>query len=131
MDIVDDVVATVADVVDVVVDDVVVTVVDVVVVVVAVSQEPGPSVIVLPQPRDFVELLSERLHALDADELEEEGDRFQCFKFDEELACEVNDALFSTDTDSDSSDDSGVNYFALQRQRQRRVVRWEQDDEGE
>lgn len=100
---------------------------------VAVSQEVGPSVIVLPQPRDFVELLSERLHALDADELEEEGDRFQCFKFDEELTCEVNDPFLSTDTDSDSSDDSGVTYFALQRQRQRqrRSVRWEvHGDEG-
>ena len=105
--------------------------VDVDAVAVVVSQEAGPSVIVLPQPRDFVELLSERLHALDADELEEEGDRFQCFKFDEELTCEVNDPFLSTDTDSDSSDDSGVTYFALQRQRQKRSVRWEvHGDEG-
>ncbi|PVD34952.1 hypothetical protein C0Q70_06233 [Pomacea canaliculata] len=82
----------------------------------------GPPVIVLPQPRDFVELLSERLHALDADSIEEDGDRFQCFRFDEELASEVNQNAMS-DSESDS-DDSGVNNFTLQ---QIRSQRWRLD----
>lgn len=74
-----------------------------------------------------MELLSERLHALDADSIEEDGDRFQCFRFDEELASEVNQNAMS-DSESDS-DDSGVNNFTLQ---QIRSQRWRLDStEGE
>ncbi|XP_070197566.1 uncharacterized protein [Littorina saxatilis] len=100
----------------------------------ALSGTTGPSVIVLPQPRDFVELLSERLHALDSDELVEaegEGDRFQCFKFDEELGCVDEPFHSATDSDSDSSsDDSGVTYNTVQRlqlPRKGRRVRWKAD----
>uniref|UniRef100_A0A2C9K6U7 ETS domain-containing protein n=1 Tax=Biomphalaria glabrata TaxID=6526 RepID=A0A2C9K6U7_BIOGL len=73
------------------------------------SNSYNPSVIVLPQPSDFVELLSERLHRLDSDSLE--------FSICEKLSggfCPVDISPLDTKLFLDSgaeSDDSGFNSF--------------------
>ncbi|XP_046559735.1 uncharacterized protein LOC124268681 isoform X2 [Haliotis rubra] len=85
--------------------------------------ESGPSVIVERQPRDFIKLLSERLHVPDSDEFDtDDSHQMQCQQFYRSLRLEVNEKIIS-DTDSDSAD-SGVAEHRKRSYHRRRMSRY-------
>ncbi|XP_046369375.2 uncharacterized protein LOC124144161 isoform X1 [Haliotis rufescens] len=85
--------------------------------------ESGPSVIVERQPRDFMKLLSERLHVPDCDEFDtDDSHQIHCQLFYRSLRLEVNEKIIS-DTDSDSAD-SGVSEHRKRSFHRRRMSRY-------
>ncbi|XP_061185367.1 ETS translocation variant 5-like [Saccostrea echinata] len=83
--------------------------------------DPGPSVIVIPEPGILSDLISERLHAL-ADDYSEEPSLDQCAKFYQEYREDVvaNERLLSDSSDSMDTDEEEY----VQRRKLKKRVRW-------